>query len=177
MRTPLVPVVFLALLASCSPERTEPEAISPRAASDAEVSESAKPEQKPLPPRIFDAEGKLYASDEYAGGLAMPRGVELFRADELTRVYRIRAPIDKVLAYLGPMLITGNVKRMGDGALYKNASVRGGEMNPTKIDVSILEIGSNLVRIEIRKIPPPPEYAPSSTQTKAAARNRYRMLD
>ena len=82
-----------------------------------------------------------------------------------------------MLKYFGPKLITGNVKQVGDGAVYKNASVYGAEMNPTKIDVSILEIGSNLVRIQIRQIPPAPEYAPSASQTKSAAREQWRQLD
>jgi hypothetical protein len=169
--------LFVALLAGCSSKPSEPARGSIAANDAAEATAAEEKQRKALPPRIFDSEGNLYASDEYAGGLALPRGVELFRADEQTRVYRIRAPIKKVLAYLGPMLITGNVKKMGDGALYKNASVRGAEVNPTKIDVSILEIGSNLVRIEIRELPPPSEYVPSVTQTKSAAREQYRMLD
>ena len=75
------------------------------------------------------------------------------------------------------MMITGNVERLGKGAVYKRASVRGAEMSPTKVDLSIQEVGSNLVRISVTKIPPPPEYAPSTTQTKAEARNTWRMLD
>jgi hypothetical protein len=177
MRTSILLFLFVGLVSGCSSKPIEPGRPANARESAAHATAAEESAQKPLPPRIFDADGKLYASDEYAGGLALPRGVELFRADEQTRVYRIRAPIDKVLAYLGPMLITGNVKRMGDGALYKNASVRGAEVNPTKIDVSILEIGSNLVRIEIRELPPPSEYAPSVTQTKSAAREQYRMLD
>lgn len=171
-------VLALVLLAACSSDSRTAE--RPGAAvrkSNETASTNAQAPQKPLPPRIFDADGKLYASDEYAGGIALPVGVELFRADELTRVYRIRAPINRVLAYFGPRLITGNVKKVGDGAIYKHASVKGAEVNPTKIDVTILEIGSNLVRIQIREIPPPSEYAPSATQTKSAARDQWRMLD
>ena len=103
--------------------------------------------------------------------------MELFRADEVTHVYRIRAPIDRVLAYFGPMMITGNVERRGKGAIYKRASVRGAEMNPTKVDVAILEVGSNLVRVSVTELPPPPKHVPSDSQTKAAAKSSWRMLD
>jgi hypothetical protein len=170
-------VLFVMIAAGCSSDRARvsPQQNDPE--SKLEEPATAKAAKEVPPPRLFDGEGKLYASDEYAGGVALPMGVELFRADERTRVYRIRAPIDKVLQYFGPRLITGNVKKVGDGAVYKHASVRGAEVNPTKIDVSILEIGSNLVRIQIREIPPPPEYAPSATQTKSAAREQWQRLD
>ena len=107
----------------------------------------------------------------------MPRGAELFRADEIHHVYRIRAPIDKVLAYFGPLMITGNVERLGKGAVYKRSSVRGAEVNPTKVDLSILEVGSNLVRISVTELPPAPAQAPSAAQTNAAASKSWRMLD
>ena len=174
-RTAFVLLVIIAAGCSSEPDRFNPQQNDPESKpNDAAETRAAK---EVRPPSVFDGEGKLYASDEYAGGVALPMGVELFRADERTRVYRIRAPIDKVLQYFGPRLITGNVKKVGDGAVYKHASVRGAEVNPTKIDVSILEIGSNLVRIQIREIPPPPEYAPSATQTKSAARERWQRLD
>jgi hypothetical protein len=55
--------------------------------------------------------------------------------------------------------------------------VRGAEVNPTKVDLSILEIGSNLVRISVTELPPPPAHQPTATQTKAAARDAWRRLD
>ncbi len=177
MRASIVLAIAITLLSACSSEPRTEEAPTSTPDSDTTVATQEREPEKALPPRIFDADGKLYPSKEYAGGVAMPVGVELFRADELTRVYRIRAPIDRVLEYFGPRLMTGNVQRIGDGAVYKRASVKGAEVNPTKIDVSILEIGSNLVRIQIREIPPGPEYAPSASQTKSAARDQWRMLD
>ena len=89
----------------------------------------------------------------------------------------MRAPIDRVLAYFGPMMITGSVERKGKGAVYKRASVRGAEMNPTKVELSILEGGSNMVRISVTELPPPPKHVPGESHTKAAARNTWRMLD
>lgn len=167
-------ILFVSL--GCSSERAVPERAQPEAPAPAQT-EAVEAEPPTLPPRIFDAEGKLFASGEYVAGVPLPRGVELSRADELNHVYRIRAPIDKVLAYFGPLMITGNVDRQGKGAVYRRASVKGAEVNPTKVDVSILEVGSSLVRIQITELPPPPKYAPTADQTKAAARDSWRVLD
>jgi hypothetical protein len=130
-------------------------------------------------PRRFDAEGRLLPSDDYIAGIRLPRGAELHRQDGLLHVYRVRAPIGKVLDYIGPMMITGSVERRGKGAVYKRASVRGAEVNPTKVDVSILEVGSNKTRISIMELPPPAprEQVPSVDRTKAAARESFRTLD
>lgn len=167
--------VLAMAMAACTSERAEP---APRgeAASSAREEAAEAPKQQ-RPPRTFDVEGRLIPSDEYIAGIRLPRGVELFRADEVTHVYRIRAPIDKVLAYIGPMMITGKVERRGKGAVYRRASVRGAEVNPTKVDVAITEIGSNLVRIAVTELPPPPTHIPSADHTKAAARDTWRTLD
>jgi hypothetical protein len=167
--------IALVVLAGC---RSEPVARERRGTGSPTRASEAEPAEAPSRPlRTFDVEGRLIPSDEYIAGIRLPRGVELFRADELTHVYRIRAPIDRVLAYFGPMMITGNVERRGKGAIYKRASVRGAEVNPTKVDVSILEVGSNLVRISVTELPPPPAHIPTSSRTRAAARDQWRMLD
>jgi hypothetical protein len=175
MRIWIWSLALSAAIAACTSDRERSASQSGRTPTvEAESVEAPKP-RRPL--RTFDVEGRLIPSNEYVGGIPLPRGVELFRADEVTHVYRIRAPIDKVLAYIGPMMITGNVERRGKGAVYKRASVRGAEVNPTKVDVSITEIGSNLVRIAVTELPPPPAHVPSTVQTKAAARDTWRTLD
>lgn len=177
MRTVLLLLLLTLCLAvvGCESKPARPELAHDETADP--ESEPPEPTQARAPMRIFDVDGRLLPSDEYIVGIRLPRGVELFRADEITHVYRIRAPIEKVLAYFGPMMITGKVERRGKGAVYKRASVRGAEVNPTKVDVSILEIGSNLVRISVTELPPPPAYIPPANQTKAAARDTWRTLD
>ncbi len=175
MRTWLMALVLTATLCGCSPRSEAPASEASTAPDDETATATEDKPSRPL--RRFDAQGRLIPSDEYIAGIALPRGAELFRADEVTHVYRIRAPIDKVLAYLGPMMITGKVERRGKGAVYRRASVRGAEVNPTKVDVSITEIGSNLVRIAVTELPPPPTHVPSSDHTKAAARQTWRTLD
>jgi hypothetical protein len=174
MATRFFLVLFVAMLTACSSKRQAPSE-PPTAAPAQQQAEGEAP--KPRPPRVFDVDGRLIPSNEYVAGVRLPKGVELFRVDELTHVYRMRAPIDRVLAYFGPMMITGNVQRRGKGAVYRRASVRGAEMNPTKVDLSIVEVGSNLVLITFTELPPPPEHVPGESQTKAAARSTWRMLD
>lgn len=174
MRIRLSSLVLLTAIAACTSKPKAPgQPVGVEPGEEAEAAEA--PKQRP--PRVFDVEGRLIPSDEYIVGIRLPRGVELFRADEITHVYRMRAPIDKVLAYFGPMMITGNVERRGKGAVYKRASVRGAEVNPTKVDLSILEVGSNLVRISVTELPPPPTHMPPASSTKAAARDTWRTLD
>lgn len=150
-------------------ERVNRDSPSPTATQEPATSAPVK--------RNFDAQGDLLPSDHYVAGIPLPRGAELFRETELEHVYRIRAPISKVLAYFGPMMITGKVERRGKGAVYRRASVRGAEVNPTKVDVSILEVGSRLTRVSVTELPPPPRHVPSSDQTKAAAKAAFRNLD
>ena len=170
-------LALLTALAGCT---SEPEQRAPSGRVDSrEAAPAHKTEKQPQRVRHYDPEGKLLPSDEYIIGLRLPRGTKLYREDRLQHVYRIQAPIEKVLAYLGPMLITGSVERRGTGAIYKRASVRGAEVNPTKIDVSILEIGHSLTRISVNEIPPPPppEHTPSPDRTRSAAQQSFRTLD
>ena len=174
MRFRLSSFVLLTAIVACTSKSKAPDpGVGVPPAAEAE----APAEQQQRPPRVFGVGGRLIPSDEYIAGIRLPQGVELFRADEVTHVYRMRAPIDKVLAYFGPMMITGNVERRGKGAVYKRASVRGAEVNPTKVDLSILEVGSNLVRISVTELPPPPTHVPGASHTKAAARDSWRTLD
>lgn len=167
--------MIAALTSTCSSERT------PEQGARTEVSEeesaAAKTQRTSSVVRNYDVEGRLLPSDQYVAGVRLPRGCELFVESDLRHVYRVRAPIDKVLAYLGPMMITGNVERRGKGAIYKRASVRGAEMSPTKLDVSVLDVGSSMTRISITELPPPPSYVPSAEETKAKARDSWRTLD
>lgn len=170
----LLVIAWVVVLGCSSKQEATPAPVAPATETAPTKPEEARAAQ---PQRVLDVRGNLMPSDEYLVGIRLPRGVELFRADEVSHVYRIRAPIDRVLAYFGPMMITGKVERRGEGAVYRQASVRGAEVNPTKVDVSILEVGPNLVRIAITELPPPAAYVPSSEQTKAVARDTWRRLD
>ena len=173
--TRLFVLALLVTFAGCTstPERGA-ETRSEKAPAEETSGEAPKPER---PTWNYDPQGRLLPSDDYVVGIRLPRGAELSRNEEIHHVYRIQAPIEKVLAYFGPMMITGNVERRGKGAVYKRASVRGAEVNPTKVDVSILEVGSSLTRISVTELHPPRKHVPSSEHTKAAAQQSFRMLD
>lgn len=126
---------------------------------------------------VYDTKGALRPSDKFVVGIQLPLGLEPFHEENLMHVYRIRAPIRKVLAYFGPMLVTGRVERQGQGAVYRTASVRGAEMSPTKVDVSILDIGNGLTRVAITELPPPPAYPPAETEVRQQAVRDFRLLD
>jgi len=173
----LLVFTLLLTLGGCSSKRAQEAQVG--ASEAAQEQPKAESAARSTSPRRFDGEGRLLPSDDYVVGIRLPRGAELYREDGLLHVYRVRAPIGKVLAYIGPMMITGSVERRGKGAVYKRASVRGAEVNPTKVDVSILEVGSNTTRISIMELPPPAprEHVPSADRTKAAAQESFRMLD
>jgi len=174
-RSELLVLSLLAALAGCT---SQPERGAERRHADSPADPAVEePAKRPTIARRYDTDGDLLPSDDYIVGIRLPRGAESSRDTELEHVYRIRAPIGKVLAYFGPMMITGSVERRGKGAVYKRASVRGSEVNPTKVDVSILEVGINLTRISVTELRPPPKYVPSSDQTRAAARDSFRRLD
>ena len=174
-RSRLLALVLLTALAACT---SRPEGRSEGDNADSPSGKAnAEPAKAPPITRNYGAQGELLPSDDYVVGIRLPRGAELFRESELEHVYRILAPIDKVLAYFGPMMITGNVERRGKGAIYKRASVRGAEVNPTKVNVSILEVGNRLTRISVTELPPPPKHTPSPDQTKAAAKESFRRRD
>ena len=162
------------VLGGCTskPEPAEP---APRPTETAEAAAESAPQ--PRRQRIIDPQGRLIPSDDFLAGVRLPRGMELVREEALLHVYHIRAPIEKVLGYFGPMLITGNVERRGKGAVYRGASVRGAEINPTKVDVSILDLERHRTRVAITELPPPSPHAPSDAQTKAAAMEAFRTLD
>ena len=174
LRSCLLSLALIAASAGCSSKTQAPEQPS-REASDQPAAEEA--DQEVPKERRYDGQGKLLPSDEYVVGVRMPRGAELYRREQLTHIYRLRAPIDKVLAYFGPMMVTGHVERRGKGAVYKRASVRGAEISPTKVDLSVIDVGNGVIRISITELPPPPEHAPSAAETRAAAQRDWRTLD
>jgi len=145
-----------------------PTTAAPQTSAEGETSAPGEP--------LYGADGKLLPSDEFLAGLRLPRGLRFFRKDNLESIYRTEVPLKDVLAYFGPLLTTGKVDRIGDGAIYRRATVRGAEMNPTKVEVSILPAGQ-LTRIAILQIPPSSKNAPPVQETRAQYYKRARMLD
>jgi len=126
---------------------------------------------------VLDADGALLPSDEFVAGLRLPRGLELYLDRPNFHLYRTRTPVYKVLAYFGPMLITGKVERQGAGAVYRQASVRGAEINPTKVDVSVTDVGEGYTRVAITELPPPPAHPPEKEEVLRRAQRDFKRLD
>ncbi|MGB5812827.1 MAG: hypothetical protein WBG86_19995 [Polyangiales bacterium] len=135
------------------------------------------PVAAPAAARIFGVDGQLMPSDLYVVGVRMPVGVELVNQRFGMHTYRLRAPLKPVLRYFGPLLITGKVERQGRGAIYRRASLKGAEISPTKVDVSLIEVEDGVTRIAITELPPPPEYPPAKEETLKRARREFQKLD
>ncbi len=127
-------------------------------------------------PALYNAQGQLLPSEDRIAGLVLPRGLTEVRKAERKRVFRSEVPIRKLLEYFGPRLFTGNVERVGTGAVYRNATVQGVLRSSVKLDVSILRITDELSRVAIREIPPPPRSAPSLDETRTEAREQNKTL-
>ena len=169
-------VLTAALLLGCEAKApTDPVPAEPPPAAAAEKTSAEDSTSAPGQP-LYGADGKLLPSDEFLAGLRLPRGLQFFRRDHLETIYRTEVPLKDVLAYFGPLLTTGKVDRIGEGAIYREATVRGAEMNPTKVEVSILP-ASHLTRVAILQIPPPSKNAPPVQETRAEYYKRARTLD
>jgi hypothetical protein len=140
----------------------------------------ATPEPEPPPPAeaLYDAEGNLLPSDVVVAGLALPRGLEERPVHGARRhVYRTDVPLTKVQAYFGQRLITGQVDRIGDAAIFRRAvpsGVRGGVVH---LDVGIHPIPRGGTRVEIDELPPPATNPPSADELIRQFEEEQRRLD
>ena len=112
---------------------------------------------------LYDDEGKLRESDVVIAGLTMPRGLELEREEERRHIYTTQVPRPKLLEYFGPRLFTGAVDPIGDGAIYRAATVQGVRGGSVKLDVTVIRTGVN-TRVEVFELPPIPENMPSPAE-------------
>jgi len=160
-------------LSGCSDRAPQTLTESPNASPSSEEEESETDDS----PATFDPDGNLIESDADINGLILPRGVERTRTAGLMRVYRLYAPIDKVLRYFGPRLMTTQVDRIGGGAVYRNAIPRGVVGGEIVMDVSILPVGPSVVRIEITERAPLDLHPPTEAETLEKARRDFARIE
>ena len=110
----------------------------------------------PPPRSLFGANGELLPSDEVVAGLALPRGIEDLRHDGRQHVFYMGVAVARVQGYFGPRLVTGEVERVGDGAVFRRAVPRDARGGVVRMDVSITPVSRQRTRVEIREIPPAP---------------------
>ena len=118
------------------------------------VDETRDPSDLLDPNAAFDAEGNLRPSDQKVVGLTLPRGLEPLPI-ERPREHHFLAPevpVEKLIAYLGPRLVTGAVDRIGAGATFREAVPREVQRGAVRLDVSAHPSrrgGSRLTVIEL----------------------------
>ena len=130
-----------------------------RDADDATQSDTTQaahklPKQPKKTPKIYDAEGQLLESVSSIAGLKLPVATTMFREADKRKIYRTQAPVDKVLGYFGPRLTTGLVDRLRNGAVYREAKVRGQESDLVRLTVTITAIDDKRTRTVIELLPP-----------------------
>jgi hypothetical protein len=139
----------------------EPRGVDVRAA---QARAQAQPVESPYGP-----DGELRESDDVVAGLPLPVGLERVHGSERRHVYRTTLPLRAVQRYFGPRLVTGQVDRLGDGAVFRHAVPRGVQGGVVKLDVSIMPVSSG-TRIEIIEIRPPPASPPDMEELRRWAR-------
>ncbi len=168
MRTVSIALLLAGLL-GCGDDGARGEA-RPSAADEAEEAARQRAERQ-----LFGPDGELLESDQRVAGLALPRGLETVLDEERSHVYHSRAPLRKLQSYFGQRLLTGQVDRMGDGAVYRNAAPRGVRGGVVHMDVSILPMDRDRTRVEIIEIPPAPENPPTEAEyLEALERDQHR---
>lgn len=133
----------------------------------------APPEPPPAPvdDSPYDEDGNLLPSTDVVGGLVLPRGLEAMESgDESLHVYSCLAPPQKVVAYFGPLLLTGEVDRIGDGAVFRSGVPQHPEGTAFRMNVEVLSRGSrrSIVRIRLLGVPgaPSPRRAPTEAELR-----------
>lgn len=125
-------------------------------------------------PPLYDAEGNLLESDVVVAGLRLPRGLDVARSEERVHVYTSRVPTDKMARYFGVRLLTGQVVRVGPGAVFKAADVRGVRGGSVKLEVSVLSGSAAPTRVQIIELPTAPQRPLSDSEVRALLKQSAR---
>lgn len=110
---------------------------------------------KVAPVSIYGPDGALLASTEKIGVVVLPMGLTPDASAPDQFEFDSQVPIEKLVAFFGDELETAVVERVGNGAIYRNAKVRG-HAGPERYDVTVLPgRRAQHVVIRPRKEPPP----------------------
>lgn len=144
-----------------------------------EVDERPRSAKRSSRPPLYDDQGRLRPSDERVAGLQLPRGLELMREVDKRRIYTSRVPAEKLRAYFGPRLTTGQVRSEGGGITYLAAVPRNAKGGVVKLDV---RIGSNPSHpdqslVDIRECPPAPAKPLTEAEIRMQLEQRQKHAD
>ncbi|MBX3248947.1 MAG: hypothetical protein KF901_17350 [Myxococcales bacterium] len=127
---------------------------------------------------LYDANGDLLPSREVVAGLTLPRGLtKRPLAGERRHVYVTQVPLAKVQAYFGPRLITGQVDRVGAGAVFRRAVPREARGGVVHLDVGVYPVPRGGARVEIYELPPVPQNQPPPEELMRRFDEEQRRLD
>jgi len=169
-RKTLALILLAFALAACGQDAEE----RPPAPVVAETEATVRAEN---PNRLYDEEGNLLESNVVVAGLRLPRGLEEAGEAERLHAYRTGVPIEKLLAYIGPRLITGQVDRHGSGATFREAVPRDARGGIVKLDVAIVPMNRTTTRMEIRELPPVPTNPPTEAEVIQHWNEEQRTLE
>lgn len=165
----MVAIALLAIAATgCGDDGGEQGESAPWPESKTEVTDPGAAAERQ---KLYDRGGRLLESDTTIAGLTLPKGLEPFFEKDRRHAFRTGVPLDKLQAYFGPRLMTGEVERVGEGAIFRHAVPRDVQGGVVKLDVKVLP-GSEGNRVEIEEIPPPPKSPPSLEQLREQARDQ-----
>lgn len=152
---------------------------STRPASDPTAAPKAQlpaPSTKPAEV-LYDADGQLLPSDTRVAGLILPRGLErTHEGDRSHEFLATRVPFQKLLAYFGPRLMTGQVDRYGEGVVYRRAVPKEAKGGVVRLDVELMPHGTK-TRLRIREVPPVPDARPSEQELVQDFERTMKRLD
>lgn len=129
--------------------------------------------------RVFDAEGALLPSNNFAAGVQLPRGLHEVRSGGGAFYYNTRASLAALRAYFGPRLVTGEIKTGGRGTVtYVNATTRGDKQgHVVSVRIGPAPANPRESQVYIREVPRNPIKFPSEAQVKAQIEARRKYAD
>ncbi|NLE47919.1 MAG: hypothetical protein GX614_05925 [Sandaracinaceae bacterium] len=149
MRIALALALVLGLIACKSDEPVRVSEGLPRAYLE------EPPAPAPSAHPYYDESGSLRESDEVIAGLRLPVGMTLHFKEDRRHVYNSHLPPRDFVRYFGPRLFTGDVRLVGEGAVYRDAAPMQAKGAIVKLEVAIRETARGS-QVDIREIPPPP---------------------
>lgn len=145
------------------------------------VVDRAPEREEPQGPRgddRFDAEGELLPSELRVGGLILPRGMTEDEGVDGDQRFFTRVRYEKVLRYIGPRLMTGEVDRYGDVVIYRNARARDAVGGEVRMDVRVVPDPTGGTRLVIRERSAAPPITNETSEEIVERLNReLRQLD
>ncbi|MBK8171317.1 MAG: hypothetical protein IPK60_13355 [Sandaracinaceae bacterium] len=124
------------------------------------------------PNRLYDDNGELLESNLRIASLALPRGLTEKFTEGRLHSYETTVPAEKLQRYFGPRLITGSVERIGEGAIYRMANVRGAPSSSPRVDVAILPLSTQRYSVAITELARETAHPPSEESLREALRVR-----